>query len=104
MRDFHWLEASGEPKTAHALLARYLALNLKDDHGVSDPHVNHLLRAGWKREALAICSRFPDNFLVKIPLEAALAHYCVGEMNAGQALAEPLGGNRHVIGMLCHHA
>ncbi|MDR3630175.1 MAG: hypothetical protein P4L42_07555 [Desulfocapsaceae bacterium] len=69
----------GEREDFFRVAEKILKINPNDEHGVRTGLVNCCLDEGKYRQALAVCSRYPDDTLPEILYGRALAFYCLGE-------------------------
>jgi tetratricopeptide (TPR) repeat protein len=73
-----------EPAGAAETLETLLRLNPGDNHGVRAELMNHYLRAGDDRKALALARRFPDDVLADLAYGEVLALYRLGEQEGAR--------------------
>ncbi|MEJ8845460.1 YecA family protein [Variovorax rhizosphaerae] len=86
---FEWLRAMVE------------VLNPNDNHGFRPRLAAVYLRRGMRSEALALCARYPDDFVVGITVAHARALLAVQRLDeAGRLLAEVHRRNPHVLPLL----
>jgi tetratricopeptide (TPR) repeat protein len=74
----------GEPAGAAETLETLLRLNPGDNHGVRAELMNHYLRTGDDRKALALARRFPDDVLADLAYGEVLALYRLGEQEGAR--------------------
>jgi len=90
-----------EQEAAQARMWQYLRLNPNDNHGLRQLLANEYLRAGADQEMLALCARYPNDFMPELAFGAVLAHYRQGDHAAAtKALHHAQQCNQHIIPML----
>ncbi len=81
----------GNSERAHALARRVLELNPNDNHGLRATIVNHLLREGDDRKALALVERYPGDIIADTVYGRILALYRLGRRDeAARSLREAM--------------